>query len=67
MNIFVYVSDATERTIITNEDHGTSWEMKDGEVYDLLARTDTDKSVIVMDGRPASAEVVLKEEFEKLM
>jgi len=37
MNIMVYVyhSDLTERIIISGINHGKTWEMPDGEVYDL--------------------------------
>lgn len=54
MRIFVYVSDATERTIITGMDHGKEWEQKDGEVFDLLGTTDISANIIVCDGRPSS-------------
>ena len=54
MRIFVYVSDATERTIITGTDHGKAWEQKDGEVFDLLGTTDLSANIIVCDGRLSS-------------
>ena len=72
MKIFVYISEATEQTIITGVDHGKAWEMKDGEVYDLLAVTcielgDVHPNIILMDGRPSSANICTEKDLEGLI
>jgi len=63
-SVYVYVSDATEQTIITGTDHGTTWEQKDGEVFDLLSKTDLDVNVITLDGRPSSADICTEKDLE---
>ena len=66
MKVYVYVSDATEQTVITMTNHGEHWEQSDGEVYDLLVETEFEGNVIVIDGRPSSGAVCTEYEFKKM-
>ncbi len=40
MTLFGYYSQLTERHILTLVEHGTTWAMPDGEVFDLVSRHD---------------------------
>jgi hypothetical protein len=55
MKVYIYISEATNRTIITSVNHGRAWEMKDGEVYDLLSVGGLDEKVLICDGQLGSA------------
>jgi hypothetical protein len=55
MKVYIYISEATNRTIITSTNHGRAWEMKDGEVYDLLSVGGLDEKVLICDGQLGSA------------
>ena len=66
MKVYVYVSDATETTIITSVDHGKTWEVANEEVYDLIAQTDLKANIIQMDGRPSSANVCTEKDMEEM-
>jgi hypothetical protein len=65
MIVYVYVSDATETTIITSVDHGKTWEVANEEVYDLIASTDVNVNIIHMDGRPSSAHICTEKDLEE--
>jgi hypothetical protein len=64
MLIYVYVSDLTGQTVITKTDHGKEWIVAEGEVYDLMAKTDIDVNVITLDARPASASICTEKDLE---
>jgi hypothetical protein len=55
MNIYIYISEATNRTIITKNNHGKTWEMKDGEVYYLDKEAISSENVLICDGQLESA------------
>lgn len=64
MNIFVYVSDKTEQTIITKEDHGLTWELGN-DTFDLMRALTMveDGNFIVLDTRASSAVLACEEDF----
>jgi len=64
MKVYVYASELTEQMIITQTNHGLEWTMRDGEVFDLLSRTDLDVNVITLDGRPSSADICTEKDLE---
>jgi hypothetical protein len=53
--IYIYVSEATNRTIITKQNLGKIWTMKDGEVYDLYKEFDIENNVVICGGQFESA------------
>jgi hypothetical protein len=55
MFMYIYVSEATNRTIITKTNHGKTWEMPDGEVYDFYKEFDAEANVVICDGQLESA------------
>ena len=64
MKIYVYVSDATEQTVITMTNHGEHWEQNDGEVYDLMVECELEDNVIVLDKRPGTVVLCAEMEFD---
>jgi len=64
MKVYVYVSDATEQTVISMENHGKYWELKDGEVYDLMTKVELEDNVIVLDKRPGTVVECSEQEFD---
>lgn len=64
MKVYIYVSYKFEQTAISMENHGKHWELKDGEVYDLMIENELEDNVIVLNQRPSKVVVCAEMEFD---